>query len=283
MKTSGTLALLGALAAPAVAQTAPAPAPTAAKAAEAAVRTAVEHYLTGHATGDGKHYAMVFHPESRLYWISGDTLATRTSADYIAGSSGQAAPDEAQRVRRIVMMDVTGDAAVAKVELDYPGTLITDYFTLLKVGGEWKIMNKIFTRETLSAEVVAVLPQWLTGCWEMRAGNRKTIEKWSPPTAAGAMTGSSRSVTGSILGESEQLWLKVERGRLIYTARPSGQAEASFTATAISDSGFTVTNPEHDFPQKIAYTRRGADSLIAHVEGPGRAFDVPMKRFSCSL
>jgi len=151
------------------------------------------------------------------------------------------------------------------------------------VGGEWKIMNKIFTRETLSAEVVAVLPQWLTGCWEMRAGNRKTIEKWSPPTAAGTMTGSSRSVTGSILGESELLALKVERGRLIYTARPAGQAEASFTATATSDSSFTVTNPQHDFPQKIVYTRRGADSLIAHVEGPSRAFDVPMKRFSCSL
>lgn len=112
----------------------------------AAVRAAVEHYLAGHATGDGKHHAIVFHPESRLYWIREGALATRPSAEYIAGSPGRPAVDEAQRKRRIAMVDVTGDAAVAKVELDYPDAFITDYFTLLKVNGEWKIMNKIFTR-----------------------------------------------------------------------------------------------------------------------------------------
>lgn len=42
------------------------------------------------------------------------------------------------------MVDVTGDAAVARVELEYPGVSITDYFTLLKIDGEWRIMNKIF-------------------------------------------------------------------------------------------------------------------------------------------
>lgn len=41
-------------------------------------------------------------------------------------------------------VDVTGDAAVAKVELDYPNALLTNYFTLLKVDGKWMIMNKIF-------------------------------------------------------------------------------------------------------------------------------------------
>ena len=35
-------------------------------------------------------------------------------------------------------------AAVARVELDYPGVFIADYFSLLKIDGEWKIMNKIF-------------------------------------------------------------------------------------------------------------------------------------------
>lgn len=223
---------------------------------------------------------MVFHPESKLYWISGDTLATRTSTEYIAGSSGQPAADEAKRRRRIAMVDVTGNAAVAKVELDYPETFLTDYFTLLKVNGEWKIMNKIFTRESTGSSLIAVLPEWLAGCWEARAGTRVTLEKWSSPSTGGIMSGSSRTVNRSILSESEQLQLKVERGRLIYTAVPSGQKEASFVAVAISDSGFTVTNPQHDFPQKIMYTRRGADSVVARVEGPGRSFDVPMKRLS---
>lgn len=111
---------------------------------DAAIRAAVQHYLQGHATGDGAHHARVFHPASMLYWMRDGALQQRTSAEYIAGARGRPADDEAQRTRRIALIDVTGDAAVVKVELDYPGALITDYFSMLKVDGEWKIMNKIF-------------------------------------------------------------------------------------------------------------------------------------------
>lgn len=112
---------------------------------EAAVRAALQHYLLGHATGDGAHHEMVFYPQAKLFWMRDDSLNTRTSADYIAGASGSPAADEDQRRREITMVDVTGDAAVAKIELDYPDALITDYMSLLKVDGEWKIVNKIFT------------------------------------------------------------------------------------------------------------------------------------------
>ncbi|MDQ3949450.1 MAG: nuclear transport factor 2 family protein [Gemmatimonadota bacterium] len=114
---------------------------------EAAVRAALEHYLQGHATGDGAHHRVVFHPESKLFWVRDGQLMQRTSADYIAGAPGKPAPDEAQRKRRIVSVDVTGNAASAKIELDYPNAKLTDYMSLLKVGGEWKIVNKIFTPE----------------------------------------------------------------------------------------------------------------------------------------
>jgi hypothetical protein len=43
------------------------------------------------------------------------------------------------------MVDVTGDAAVAKVVLDYPNALFTDYMSFLRIGGEWRIVNKTFT------------------------------------------------------------------------------------------------------------------------------------------
>jgi hypothetical protein len=114
---------------------------------EAAVRAALQHYLLGHSTGDGAHHEVVFHPQAKLFWMRADTLNTRTSADYIAGASGSPAEDEDQRRREITMVDVTGDAAVAKIVLDYPDALITDYMSLLKIDGEWKIVNKIFTAE----------------------------------------------------------------------------------------------------------------------------------------
>ena len=118
---------------------------TAARSAdEQAVRAALEHYLLGHATGDPEHFRAIFHPDSKLLWMREGQLATRTSAEYIAGASGRPAPDEAQRRRWIESVDVTGDAAVAKIILDYPTVLMTDYMTLLRIDGEWKIINKSF-------------------------------------------------------------------------------------------------------------------------------------------
>ncbi|HZB44721.1 MAG TPA: nuclear transport factor 2 family protein [Pyrinomonadaceae bacterium] len=114
---------------------------------EAAVRAAIEHYFRAHATGLGEHHRKVFHPEAKLFFINDGKFAQRTSEEYIAGSPGKPAADEAQRKRTIEMIDITGDAAVAKLVLDYPNAKLTDYMSLLKIDGEWKIVNKIFTRE----------------------------------------------------------------------------------------------------------------------------------------
>jgi len=42
---------------------------------------------------------------------------------------------------------VTGNAGVAKIVLEYPTVTFTDYMSLLKVGDEWKIVNKVFYAE----------------------------------------------------------------------------------------------------------------------------------------
>jgi hypothetical protein len=116
---------------------------------EAAVRAALQHYIQGHATGDGAHMRIAFHPAARLFWSSADTLATRTSEEYIARMGGKPAADEATgvRKRRIASVDVTGNAAIGKIILDYPDAYIVDYMSLLKTNGEWKIINKIFMTE----------------------------------------------------------------------------------------------------------------------------------------
>jgi hypothetical protein len=112
---------------------------------DAAAREPAELYLRGHATGAAEFFRQAFHPEARLYWIKDGQLASRTSAEYIAGAKGSPADDEARRRRRIVSLDVTNDAAVAKIDLDYPDRHLVDYLALLKIEGRWKIVNKIFT------------------------------------------------------------------------------------------------------------------------------------------
>jgi hypothetical protein len=145
--------LVSAVAAPLAAQApaAPAqPAPSAMAAAaaeEAAVRATLELYLRSHATGDGSHVAQAFHPELKLWWVAGDTLATRTAAAYIAGHRGTPPADEAQRRRWIASAEVYGNAAVARVVLDYPTVTFIDLFTLLKINGEWKIVTKTFSSQ----------------------------------------------------------------------------------------------------------------------------------------
>lgn len=122
----------------------PAPQPSA---DEAGVRAALEHYLAGHATGQGDHFRQGMHQGGTMYWARDGVLATRSFPDYAAGASGKPAADEAKRRRRIVSIDITNDAAIAKVVLEHPGVTLTDYMTLLKVDGKWQIVAKAFTRQ----------------------------------------------------------------------------------------------------------------------------------------
>jgi len=114
---------------------------------DTAVRQAIaDHYFKAHATGSGDALKGMFVDEGRMMWVQDGQLRVRTSADYIGGFNGTPPPDEAKRVRKVLMTDVSGDVAIAKVELDYPDTRFVDYFTLAKLGGEWKIIHKTFQR-----------------------------------------------------------------------------------------------------------------------------------------
>lgn len=112
-----------------------------------AVMIPLENYLKGHATGDGEYFKKAFHNEGNLIWIRDGKYTTRSFAEYIAGASGKPPADEAQRKRRIGTVEVVGNAAVATIILDYPTVKFTDYMTLLKINGEWKIVNKTFFAE----------------------------------------------------------------------------------------------------------------------------------------
>jgi hypothetical protein len=127
-------------------------------------------------------------------------------------------------------------------------------------------------------------PAWLAGCWEQRQGARHSLEMWMPPEG-GLMLGASRTTVDGRVREFEQLRLELAGGTLVYTAAPSGQAPASFRSVETAPDHFTVANPGHDFPQRIGYRRRGADSVIAWIEGPGRdgveRLEYPMRRVRC--
>ena len=140
------------------------------------------------------------------------------------------------------------------------------------------------TAEAQSADGVAAL-RWMSGCWELRTATRVTHEQWMVPMAS-QMMGMSRTVVRDSVREFETLRIETRNGVPTYVAMPSGQKEAHFAATSITDSTAIFANPAHDFPQRIMYRRIGADSLVARIEGPQggqtRGINFPMRRVSCT-
>jgi hypothetical protein len=128
-------------------------------------------------------------------------------------------------------------------------------------------------------------PGWLLGCWEVRRGDRRIVERWEPATG-GTFKGESRTWVGERLAGSEQIVLSPDStGTWVYAADPDTQRPASFRATLLTDTLLVFENPSHDFPQRIGYRRTGADSLHAWIEGitpgAGRRVEFPFARVRC--
>lgn len=114
---------------------------------EAAARVPLEAYIQGHATGNGDFMRKAFHTDARVMAFRDGKLTNLTSEEFASRFNGKPAADEAQRKRRIESVEITGNAGVGKIILDYPSVTFTDYMSLLKIGDEWKIVNKVFYAE----------------------------------------------------------------------------------------------------------------------------------------
>ena len=111
------------------------------------IRTAINDYFKGHATGDASYMRKAFLPTAHIEGIREGKFTSWTVDEYCAGFKGKPATDEASRVRSIDSIDVSGNAAMAKATLVHGATMFTDYFVLLKVGEEWKIANKVYSAQ----------------------------------------------------------------------------------------------------------------------------------------
>jgi len=117
---------------------------------EAAIRQAVQYYFDGGKNRDSVALRKAFHPDARMLFAKDGKLVVVPIGEYIARvAADRLEPGEVDSTRRrVTSVDVAGDAAVARLELERPDALLTDYMSLLKVNGRWQIVSKIFTRET---------------------------------------------------------------------------------------------------------------------------------------
>ena len=103
----------------------------------------VQHYIDGGRSGKGDDMKPAFHEDATIFGYAG--------ADLFAGPIQRLFDwvdenDPATGLQaRITSIDLINTVATVRLELDnWSGSRYTDLFTLLKVDGEWKIMNKVF-------------------------------------------------------------------------------------------------------------------------------------------
>jgi len=125
---------------------------------------------------------------------------------------------------------------------------------------------------------------WLAGCWEVTRGTQHVTEQWMRPEGE-SLIGMSRTTSEGRTVAYEFLLIREGSKGLEYVARPSGQAEAVFTAVRVTDREAVFENPTHDFPTRITYRLQPDKSLLAVVEGrvsgQPRAIEFPYRAASC--
>lgn len=110
------------------------------------VRTVVESYFTAIHEGDIDRLKEVFEPTATLIgWDEGELRRVNLDQWFeFVKSIPSPASEGVIQDGKIVWLDVTGTAAVAKVTETYRMFKYVDYLTLLKIGDQWRVVGKCY-------------------------------------------------------------------------------------------------------------------------------------------
>ena len=128
-------------------------------------RDAVELYFRAHALGNGDYIREAFGSDAKIAFVEEGQFKQWTREEFAARFQNPAT-DEYRRVRRVERLEITGTAASAVLRLDYPQVSFNDHLSLLKIGNQWKVVNKVFSAEHRDAGREAI---------------QDTLENWSLP------------------------------------------------------------------------------------------------------
>lgn len=101
-------------------------------------------YFEGWMTGDTTKIGKAMHATCHLKFFRDSTFSDVSRTDYLSRFKPRA--KEAGTEGRIISLDITGNIASAKCELETPKALFTDYFNLIKTNEGWFIVDKVSTR-----------------------------------------------------------------------------------------------------------------------------------------
>ncbi len=107
---------------------------------------------------------------------------------------------------------------------------------------------------------------WLTGRWEGKLGSGHFYESWIRGTD-GRLHGEGYFVRGSDTLQREQLLIQPVATYWVYIPVIDGNSPVLFTLVENKPGYHVFENKEHDFPQRVVYTRMDDGSMLAWIEG----------------
>ncbi|MFB3113118.1 MAG: nuclear transport factor 2 family protein [Gemmatimonadales bacterium] len=107
------------------------------------IANVVQQYIDGAKSGRGEDMRPAFHKDATIFGYFGADLLAGPIQQLFDWNDENGPATELQA--RIASIDLIDTVASVRLELvDWTGHRFTDLFTLLKIDGEWKIMNKVF-------------------------------------------------------------------------------------------------------------------------------------------
>jgi hypothetical protein len=132
---------------------------------DAAIRQIIQYYVEGWKYNNVESIKKAFHPKARLYFqtTGGEKALAETTGErfFTTVERNGLSKDPKPFSSKIISVDVTGNAAIAKVEFDWhgvwfmgnrtslleppPGAVETRYLSLIKFSDNWKIVSDVST------------------------------------------------------------------------------------------------------------------------------------------
>lgn len=114
---------------------------------KALVEKTLSYYLDGGTNNDFETLKKAFHETATMKFISDEGYKEVNALKTF--KKGMKPGPKQNRKTSILSVDVTGNAATAKLKAQYDNFAFIDYMNLLKIDGEWKIVSKIYSRQSV--------------------------------------------------------------------------------------------------------------------------------------
>ncbi|OZI06810.1 hypothetical protein BWI93_18150 [Siphonobacter sp. BAB-5385] len=142
---------------------------------DAAIKETLQNYIDGGATGDTASLNRAFYPTANLRSLANGRVTSTPVKEFISRTPKSGA----NWTGRIVSYSYLGTAGSAVLEMQLESFKFVDFLSLMKIGNDWKIVSRVFTRAEKDQPITSV------GGGKTAVAQKKTVAKPKPKSDDG--------------------------------------------------------------------------------------------------